>query len=194
MRREATLGSDSLRPRCESVCMRHKAHWDKVPLAPGLCRPSLNLLAFFFFPWMFVSRSHLNPGDGNLIDLHVSGPSAAGRQDLSFFFFCVGAWRDGGGAKNGEFGSLLSNHHSPSPHCSSWAGGGGRGAEPDKGRQRSWRKTAYATHAWIAAHRFHLFIYFSKIQRPATERSSMKLSSQQGSRDAASVSEHPNGL
>lgn len=72
--------------------------------------------------------------------------------------------------------------------------GGGRGAEPDKGRQRSWRKTAYATHAWIAAHRLHLFIYFSKIQRPATERSSVKHSSQQGSRDAASVSEHPNGL
>lgn len=143
---------------------------------------------------MFVTRSHLSPGDGNLIDLHVSGPSAAGRQDLSFFFL-RGRGGTEAGLKIGEFGSLLSNHRSPSPPTAAVGlGGRERGAEPDKGRQRSWRKTAYATHAWIAAHRFHLFIYFSKIQRPATERSSMKHSSQQGSRDAASVSEHPNGL
>lgn len=66
-------------------------------------------------------------------------------------------------AKSGDFRSLLSNQGiivPTVPHCS-WGGDveEGGGTEPDKGRQRSWRKTAYATHAWIAAHRFHLLIY-----------------------------------
>lgn len=39
------------------------------------------------------------------------------------------------------------------------------------------------------------FIYlFSKDPKACSERSSMKHSSHQGSRDAAPVSEHPNGL
>lgn len=61
----------------------------------------------FFFFLDVCDSLHLSPGDGNLIELHVSGPSAAGRQDLCLFFAWV--WRDGGAAKSRDFRSLLSN-------------------------------------------------------------------------------------
>lgn len=67
----------------------------------------------------------------------------------------------------------------------------GREGERDKGRQRSvgGRRLTPLMVGLLRA-----LASFFKIQSPQLERGSIKHSSQQGSRDAASVSEHPNGL
>lgn len=67
----------------------------------------------------------------------------------------------------------------------------GREGERDKGRQRSFggRGLTPLTVGLPCA-----LASFFKIQSPQPKRGSIKHSSQQGSRDAPSVSEHPNGL
>lgn len=131
MRREATLGSDLL----QTACML-----PKLFTGTSSCAFSLG----------DCDSLHLNYKNSNLIDLHLNKPSAAERQDLSSLCGC--GWM-GAELKVENLTARCQTGGSKSIiHCRGLMGGLSQ-IKAD----RSWRKTAYATHAWIAMHSFFFF-------------------------------------